>query len=336
MKKLNNISFIKTITMLVVVLYHSMLFYTGNWFTVIKPVKVLNYIDYITTFINTYTMPIFVFCSGYLFFYQKKKNNKYNNLLIDMKKRFNRLVIPYIFTSLLWIIPIGIILFKYTINDIIKKFVLGMSPSQLWFLLMLFIVFIINYFLANKLKFTKKEFALIIFITFILNYLSKYIPNYYQICTSFSFLIYFYFGGFIYSNSLNIKCSKTTKKILILLSLISYISLDIIPNEGYIHYLIIIYKQFVVLLGVITIYINISSCNIEKICSNKIYKMLENNSFGIYLFHQQIIYFIILIFNNILNSVITIVLSFILSITISNLMVLILRKNKFTKFIFGL
>jgi len=30
MKKLNNISFIKTITMLVVVLYHSMLFYTGN------------------------------------------------------------------------------------------------------------------------------------------------------------------------------------------------------------------------------------------------------------------------------------------------------------------
>lgn len=114
MKKLNNISFIKTITMLVVVLYHSMLFYTGNWFTVIKPVKVLNYIDYITTFINTYTMPIFVFCSGYLFFYQKRKNNKYNNLLIDIKKRFNRLVIPYIFTSLLWIIPIGIVLFKYT------------------------------------------------------------------------------------------------------------------------------------------------------------------------------------------------------------------------------
>lgn len=212
MKKLNNISFIKTITMLVVVLYHSMLFYTGNWFTVINPVKVLNYIDYITTFINTYTMPIFVFCSVYLFFYQKRKYNKYNNLLIDIKKRFNRLVIPYIFTSLLWIIPIGIVLFKYTINDIIKKFVLGMSPSQLWFLLMLFIVFIINYFLANKLKFTKNEFALTIFITFILNYLSKYIPNYYQICTSFSFLIYFYLGGFIYSNSLNIKCSKTTKK----------------------------------------------------------------------------------------------------------------------------
>lgn len=100
--------------------------------------------------------------------------------------------------------------------------------------------------------------------------------------------------------------------------------------------MIIIYKQFVVLLGVITIYINISSCNIEKICSNKIYKMFENNSFGIYLFHQQIIYFIILIFNYILNPIITIVLSFILSITISNFMVLILQKNKFTKFIFGL
>ena len=73
MKKLNNISFIKTITMLVVVLYHSMLFYTGNWFTVIKPVKVLNYIDYITTFINTYTMPIFVFVQAICFFIKKER-----------------------------------------------------------------------------------------------------------------------------------------------------------------------------------------------------------------------------------------------------------------------
>ena len=65
------------------------------------------------------------------------------------------------------------------------------------------------------------------------------------------------------------------KKILILLSLISYISLDIIPNEGYIHYLIIIYKQFVVLLGVITIYINISSCNIEKYVLTKYIRCLK-------------------------------------------------------------
>ena len=74
----------------------------------------------------------------------------------------------------------------------------------------------------------------------------------------------------------------------------------------------------------------------QKLKDLAVYKMFENNSFGIYLFHQQIIYFIILIFNYILNPIITIVLSFILSITISNFMVLILQKNKFTKFIFGL
>lgn len=73
MKKLNNISFIKTITMLVVVLYHSMLFYTGNWFTVIKPVKVLNYIDYITTFINTYTQCLYLFFVQAICFFIKKE-----------------------------------------------------------------------------------------------------------------------------------------------------------------------------------------------------------------------------------------------------------------------
>ncbi len=87
-----------------------------------------------------------------------------------------------------------------------------MSPSQLWFLLMLFIVFIINYFLANKLKFTKKEFAFNNFYYIYFKLFIQVYSNYYQICTSFSFLIYFYFGGFIYSNSLNIKCSKNNEK----------------------------------------------------------------------------------------------------------------------------
>ena len=61
--------------MLVVVLYHSMLFYTGNWFfTVIKPVKVLNYIDYITTFHLTLIQCLYLFfVQAICFFYQKKR-----------------------------------------------------------------------------------------------------------------------------------------------------------------------------------------------------------------------------------------------------------------------
>lgn len=336
MKKLNNISFIKTIVMLLVVLYHSMLFYTGNWLININPLKIISWVDYLTSFINTYTMPMFVFCSGYLFFYQKINYNKYTNPVKDIKNRFNRLIIPYISTSIFWIIPIGVLLLNYNINDIVEKFALGLSPSQLWFLLMLFFVFLIMYFISSKLKFTKKEFIVVICVSLILNYLSKYIPNYYQLNVSFNYLLYYYFGGYICSRNLKLKYKKIINISMVLLSLCSYIILKVIPNIGYFHYLLIICKPFVVLIGTFALYVNFSSCNFRRLNNNKLYKIFENNSFGIYLFHQQIIYFVIYAFNEVLNPMFVILLSFVFSLIISNLIVSILRKYKPTKFMFGL
>ena len=123
---------------------------------------------------------------------------------------------------------------------------------------------------------------------------------------------------------------------MILLSLCSYILIKVIPDINYYHYLLIICKPFVILIGIFSLYVNLSSCSFQKLCNNKLYKIFESNSFGIYLFHQQIIYFVIYAFNKILVPMFVILLSFVFSLIISNLIVSILKKCKLTKFMFGL
>ena len=70
--------------------------------------------------------------------------------------------------------------------------------------------------------------------------------------------------------------------------------------------------------------------------NNRLFKVLEENSFGIYLFHQQIIYFMIVLLNGVVHPIVQVVLSFFVSLIVSLIMSIILKKNKVTKFMFGL
>ena len=97
-------------------------------------------------------------------------------------------------------------------------------------------------------------------------------------------------------------------------------------------------EQLLSIIEVIFIYIICKYfVNNKKIkLNNRIYKLLENNSFGIYLFHQQIIYFCILLLNGVVHPIIQASISFIVSLIIALCITLLLKKNKTTKFIFGL
>lgn len=49
-----------------------------------------------------------------------------------------RLLIPYVFVAFAWVIPSTYVLDKFTLKEIFMKYILCTSPSQLWFLWMLF------------------------------------------------------------------------------------------------------------------------------------------------------------------------------------------------------
>ena len=113
MKKLSNISLIKTVMMIIVVLYHSMLFFGYQWFNIVTP-KYDGYFLYnIANIFNSFHIQTFTMVSGYLFFYLKSEKNRYNFIKQGIMKKIKRLIVPYIFTSLFWAIPIGYYFYRF-------------------------------------------------------------------------------------------------------------------------------------------------------------------------------------------------------------------------------
>ena len=69
----------------------------------------------------------------------------YTNFGKDVLKRGKRLLLPYFCVMLTWVIPFYVRYSGFNLSIIVYKYVLGCAPSQLWFLPMLFLLFIIFY-----------------------------------------------------------------------------------------------------------------------------------------------------------------------------------------------
>lgn len=128
----------------------------------------------------------------------------------------NRLLIPYLFVSLVWVIPITIHFYGLSIPETLNRFVLGTSPSQLWFLLMLFIVFSICYWLSERISNNNLIACFICIFCYLAGVLGQhYLPNYYQIFTGLRYILYFVLGMKI--RQLNIASAFAKRKRLIIL-----------------------------------------------------------------------------------------------------------------------
>lgn len=120
-------------------------------------------------FIYAFHMPLFFFISGYLF-----KRDKYNSFKDFFKKRFKRLIIPYliysVFTWTIWAI------FRYITHSDVESYFMPLVQtviaqgsgeflvhnSALWFIPCLFVVEILYYFICKTGDFA----AIIICIAF--------------------------------------------------------------------------------------------------------------------------------------------------------------------------
>ena len=336
-KKLQNISFIKCTMMLAVVLYHSMLFFSNNWFTCYIPVYKSQIFNYLSMFFNTFHIQTFTMASGFLYFYLKKENNR--NIKQNIVKRARRLIIPYLFTCILYVIPICYYFFRYSIKDIFIKYFLMTSPAQLWFLIMLFLIFVFFEFFGKYIKFNKKYFVCIYFFSTIMGLLLSYKNiNYFQLSRVFSYILYFYLGGYIYMY--NDKVTNKHKNILIMCSFVLLICIFLFTNSNnmFLKYGALLIEPLLSCCEVSLIYI-FSTKFIKThntIPKTKFFKLLEKTSFGIYLFHQQIIYFVIMLLNGKVYPFTLVLISFVISLTFSLIVTLLFQKNKTLKFLFGL
>lgn len=140
----NQISNVRAIAIILVVLGHSIIIYSTNWglYSSINKVPILELLKRIVDIVQ---MPIFFSISGYLFFYTHRKNNTIVSLI---KNKGMRLLIPYIVVGLMYMVPIRYLV-RYSgyngkkILDIILNFLTANDVGHLWFLPALFIIFTI-------------------------------------------------------------------------------------------------------------------------------------------------------------------------------------------------
>lgn len=267
------------------------------------------------------------------------EKGRYNNLKEDIKKRAKRLLVPYLFTSIAWVIPIGILFFKYSLGEIMNRFVLATGPAQLWFLVMLFFVFVFFELVGKKIKLSFKNLFLVYIITVVVgNALSAVDFNFFQLATAIKYILYFYLGGYIYRYGKNISWRQTI--IMIFGAVILYAVAVVLGDSGntIIKYSTRFIEPVVSVLEVSAIYFLCSKLVLRcgGILKNKFYQLLEENSFGIYLFHQQIIYYTIIWLNGLAHPVVQALLSFVIALSVSLLMSWILKKWRVTRFMFGL
>lgn len=334
---LDNCTFIKTILMLLVVVYHSVVFWTGNWFTVHSveiesyPLAVLSY------WLNSFHIYGFTLVSGYLFFCMKEEKNKYTNYLSFVINKMKRLIIPYCFCAAIWIVPISIGMDLFSTRDILIKFVLCESPSQLWFLWMLFWIFIIVWPMSSFLKNDGVSIAVIV-VSFGIGILGKYLwANLFCIWDAFTYLPYFVLGM-----KLREKGNYSLYRIPVWLYVIGEVILFAVWRilhgiEGTIWTIISMGVGYIVsIAGAIMIFFVLQRTATKvRWKESKVFMFFAKRSMPIYLFHQQIIYYTIIWFNGKINPYVNATLNFVISFGGAIIISSILMRFKFTRILIG-
>ena len=134
--------------MLLVLIYHSIIFWTGGWF-IIEPTQKIRLLGILSFFLGESHIYAFVLVSGYIFAYSIDERGKYKKFGPFFKDKIKKLMVPYVFVLLVWVIPNACFFFHFDAAAILHRFLLGESPNQWWFILMLFHVFIIQWYISK-------------------------------------------------------------------------------------------------------------------------------------------------------------------------------------------
>ncbi len=335
-KELENCNFVKAALMLLVVMYHSILFWGGSWFTG-NPAMSSNVLSWLAKWLNSFHIYAFALVSGYIFYYLKYEIYKYNSFPVFLKGKFKRLIVPYIFITIVWLIPIRTIFWGFDIKVIFKNYFLGISPEQLWFLLMLFFVFVVSFPLSKLWKSNEVIGIISILIMYGIGFVGNLLlPNIFMIFSAFQYVLYFWLGFKIrqYSNSDN-AFIKFTRKIHPVWYFALHMVIFLIYNLSITNSIIaVLCKPVLHIFGAIMAF----AC-LQRIANNKyINKSLnffKKRSMTIYMLHQQVIYFILSAFNGMINPYLHGILNFVFSLFVSIVIADILMKFKYTRFLIG-
>lgn len=286
---------------------------------------------------NTFHIYGFTLVSGYIFQYLKYEKDKYQKFLLFIVNKAKRLLVPYAFVAIIWVIPISYALFSYTSKDIIFKYLLCTGPSQLWFLWMLFDIFCFVWIISNWLK---NDFIAIFIscIAWLIGYVcGTRFPNIFCIWTAFNYLPFFILGMKLREKN-TCFLYKVPTILFVFMQLVLFVVYQITSSNSTILYrlvnLIALYSAHI--LGALMSFF-VLRWLAEKVDwkNNKLFMMFSKYSMTIYLFHQQIIYVTIIWLNGKVNPYVHSFVNFLVALVLSSFISALLMKFKVTRILIG-
>lgn len=334
---LDNCTFVKTILMLLVIIYHSCVFWNGNWFTV-QNVKIkAPLLAVFAQWLNSFHVYGFTLISGYLFHFLKNEEGRYSQYIPFVLNKIRRLLIPYVFIACCWIVPISVKLCNYSLDDVIDRYIWCTNPSQLWFLWMLFDVFIIIWPLN---KFVKNDLLAIIIsaISWGIGFVGgAYFKNLFCIWTALNFLPYFILGMKLREKNTHI-LYRIPSWVYIVLQLGLFFLEKIVLRQDCVSAKVIgLGNEYALhIVGALMSFFVLQSIATNiKWKDNILFSFFSTKTMPVYLFHQQIIYFTIIWLNGKVNPYINATINFLVSVTISLVISGIFMKFKWTRRLIG-
>lgn len=308
----------------------------GAWFDVQPVIIESKLLGLLADWLNAFHIYGFTLVSGYIFQYLKYEKKRYQQFYPFIINKAKRLLVPYVFVVIIWIIPISYTLFSYTIKDIIIKYILCTDPSQLWFLWMLFDVFFLVWFLC---KWIKNDFIAIIVscLSWLIGFVCGAVfPNVFCIWTAFNYLPFFVLG---------MKLREKKDCFLYRVPNFLYVCIQVVlfciyqitsSNKEFVFKLlslVMIYSAHV--FGALMSFFVLQWLATKVNWKNKLFRIFSKQSMAIYLFHQQIIYFTIIWLNGKVNPYLNAIVNFIVALVLSSLISTLLMRFKVTRVLIG-
>jgi len=335
----------KVIGIILVLLAHSTHLYTGGWaYTSPYP---SNFFNIFTWYIYSFHMPLFVFISGAVFCYASERG-KYPSLSKLFVKKIHRLLIPYLFVGLVYMIPLRIIIGYYkgvSYKSLAFDFLTTIGSGHLWYLYVLFVLTII-FWLLRPIIGKRKTYLPIFALSVILYFISPRLPIKFLIGATAHFFIYFYVGYLFQTNRRTVLRYfreinyKTILYTLIVQLLIFFLLRVLTENQTSLVITggVMIFEIFLAMIGVLLLYLVVNAIMSSRINFFNFWPLaiIKKYNMSIYLLHEPII-FAILSYIAIVKMYPFLIVSlcFFGSLITSLLLAKIISKNKFLAFAFG-
>lgn len=336
-KDLSHMNLLRAVGITLVVLRHSFSPFRRSW-DVSKYYEYNIIADCLGKYISTISMPLFVFISGYIYYFLRNNYGKYSDYKTLLKKKSRRLIVPYLILAPIYIY----FLLDY---DSMLSFLSHMwtGAGHLWFLLMMFVMFLLYYkfenFLCKHYIFSILLGVFLYTLTLPLSYI-----NLQPLALVSKYFIFFQLGNLFnkYSNEV-LRYLEGKVLVLFLTHLILFgiyfYAINLFENK----YVLFGINKFLLVLSILALcfiygFLNIVTVKYSKFVAKikPVISYINHNSYYLYLIHEPLLkVFFTFLFVQKMPIVFAILLAFTISMGISLILGNLLMKLKIGRALIG-